>query len=187
MSLTVDARAHALLRRDLDPDEGLPWAAKPQAWAYILPPRMAINVGLLWAAFDSFYLAGAFGQGQAWGLLQGLAVRFVSLHVVPAILLLGWPLWRWLSWRNTAYAITGRRILARQGLVGTLTVLAFDQVEGVELSVTGQAFGVGTVTLLQAAPAKPLRLEAVNDAFHVSTLARRSGRVAVLEEGKAPA
>jgi hypothetical protein len=172
MSLTIDPSAQALLQGALEPGEALQWADRPRAWAYIAPPRLVMGLGLLWAAFDSFYVAGAFGPGVAVGPRQDALLRLLALHVLPLGLLLGWPLLRWLAWRRAAYAITGRRVVVRQGLLGALRATALDQVEAVGLSVGGPAFGVGHVTLRLAPPAKDLHFRSVDDAYHVAKLAR---------------
>ena len=187
MSLTVDEKAGAMLRGSLEPGEALVWADRPRVGAFISPPRPVVVAALLWAILESFYAAGAFGGVAVPVFLGGALLKLVAVQAAPLALLLGWPAVRWLAWRNTAYGLSDRRLLLRQGAFGQATALGLDQVDGVELAVQGRAFGVGTVTLLRGAPAKPIRLEAVNDAFHVSTLARQLGRVAAPEEGKTQA
>lgn len=185
MALTVEAGASALLQRYLEPGEALDWAAQPQAWASITPPKTVLGLGLLWAAFDSFYVAGALGPGPALGPWESLLLRIFALHGVPVALLLGWPLWRWLDRQRTAYAISDRRVLVLGGLLrGRPASARFDALEGVDLRVGGGARGMGSVTLHRSAPAGRLVLRFVDDAYEVSRLARQRAQAASTPEGK---
>ena len=117
------------------------WHEKPRKSAFILNKILPMMpFALAWLAFDSMFISAFFGGADGkGGFLQALknmpdAVRegggflgnmqwfligFFALHLFPVWLWL-WNVFTALArWKNSEYAITDKRILIRNGLVGS--------------------------------------------------------------------
>lgn len=102
----------------LMPDESILWRGTPKKSAFILnsSAKMA-PIAILWLCIDSFFIIQtlAFGAG---GSMAFFLVPFFLIHL--------FPVWTWLyqiltafgRWKNTEYAITDKRIILRNGLIG---------------------------------------------------------------------
>lgn len=146
-------------RKDFAPvlvdGENLVWSGRPVRASFILPPTALVVLGLLWACFDGFIVSTIVRHSRQvpWEFLG----PFFALHGLPVWILLLWPFYRWMAWRNTAYAITDRRFLIRDGVIGTdYQSLEFDRLQGVDVEVDlgGKLFGTGDVKLTEAYTAR---------------------------------
>lgn len=106
------------IERQLMPDESIIWKGKPKKSAFVINASIKMMpIALLWLAFDSMFLGGFF-KGGGLGTMGWFFILFFAFHLMPV--------WIWLSqmltagkrWKNTEYAITDRRILLRNGLIG---------------------------------------------------------------------
>ncbi|MFN8079406.1 MAG: PH domain-containing protein [Kineosporiaceae bacterium] len=89
----------------LSPGERLVLVLRPHAKVLIAPVLV-----LLVTAPVTAYLAGLVPEGSAQAWMR-LALAMVGLVVVGR-----WTLWPFLTWWNTVYAITDRRLVLREGV-----------------------------------------------------------------------
>ncbi len=102
----------------LMPGETIIWKGQPKKMAYVVnsSAKMA-PFAIIWLLFDSFFISTFMGAGIG-GRMLGFIVPFFALHLMPV--------WIWLfnmltasgRWKNTQYAITDKRIIMCNGLVG---------------------------------------------------------------------
>ena len=90
---------------------------KPKKSAYILNQVLAMMpIALIWLAFDSMIIIGAFSANAEKGILLFL-IPFFAFHLMPV--------WIWLAnilsankkWQNTKYYITDKRIIIQNGFI----------------------------------------------------------------------
>lgn len=106
------------IERQLMPDESIIWKGKPKKSAFVINSSIKMMpFALLWLAFDSMFIIGLF-KGDGLGAMGVFFTLFFAIHLMPV--------WIWLSnmltagkrWKNTEYAVTDKRILLRNGLIG---------------------------------------------------------------------
>ena len=102
----------------LMPGECIIWKGQPKKSAYVVNSSMKMApFAIIWLLFDGFFIASMVGTGAA-GHMLGFMIPFFALHLMPV--------WIWLynmltaskRWINTQYAITDKRIIMCNGLVG---------------------------------------------------------------------
>lgn len=102
----------------LMPDEHILWNGTPKKSAYVLNSSVKmLPIAIIWLLFDGFFIFSIFGSG-GMGSFAFFLIPFFALHLMPV--------WIWLSnvltasarWKNTEYAITDKRVLLRNGLIG---------------------------------------------------------------------
>lgn len=102
----------------LMPDETIIWKGGPKKSAFIINSSIKMMpFALLWLAFDGFFIVNVMGAGGFGGMSPFIAIFFL-FHLMPV--------WIWLSnvitakrrWANTEYAVTDKRIMLRNGLIG---------------------------------------------------------------------
>lgn len=107
------------IERQLMPDESIIWSGKPKKSAFIINSAVKMMpVALIWLAFDGFFILNFLGTGEQMGGMGIFLVVFFLFHLMPV--------WIWLKdvitansrWKNTEYAVTDKRIVMRNGLIG---------------------------------------------------------------------
>ena len=102
----------------LMPGEYIIWRGRPKKSAFVLNSSIKMApFAILWLLFDGFFIATLLGTGVA-GRIMGFVIPFFAVHM--------FPVWIWLynmltacgRWKNTEYAITDKRIIMCNGLVG---------------------------------------------------------------------
>ena len=151
----------------LMPEEYIIWKGQPKKSAFVVNSSMKMApFAIIWLLFDGFFIATFVGAGII-GEMLGFIVPFFALHLMPV--------WIWIynmftasgRWKNTQYAITDKRIIMCNGLVGyefqsiyykdisnvTMHVGAIDRMLGVgdiifSLNFNAGAEGVGHAKFL---------------------------------------
>lgn len=101
------------IEKQLMPDESIIWKGIPKKSAFIINSSITMMpFALLWLAFDSFFIliASKTGGFDGMGLIF---IGFFAFHLMPV--------WIWLynvftaygRWKNSAYAVTNKRIIIR--------------------------------------------------------------------------
>ena len=132
-------------------DEQVIWAGYPKKSAYVLNASMKMMpFALIWLLFDGFFIFAIIGTGamSEMGGMKWFLVGFFALHLMPV--------WIWLSnlltagarWKNTEYAVTNKRIMIRNGLIGyEYKSLYYTEITNVSLQVgiIDRMCGVGDI------------------------------------------
>ena len=106
---------------------------------------------LIWLLFDGFFIVNFIGAGEMMGGMALVLVPFFALHLMPV--------WIWLfnmltaskRWKNTEYAVTNKRVLIRNGLVGyQYDSIYYTDIANVSLrvGVIDKMLGVGDIYLV---------------------------------------
>ncbi|MBQ7775244.1 MAG: PH domain-containing protein [Lachnospiraceae bacterium] len=132
----------------LMPNESIIWKGVPKKSAFIInsSAKMA-PIAILWLCFDGFFIGTMFASGGMSGMLWFI-IPFFLFHLMPV--------WIWLyniitaagRWKNTEYAVTDKRIILRNGLIGyEYKSIYYTEIVNVSLSVGAidQMLGVGDV------------------------------------------
>lgn len=142
----------------LMPDESIIWRGTPKKNAFIInSATKMMPFALMWLLFDGFFIAAFLSFGGI-GLMPGMGlflVFFFALHLMPV--------WIWLynvvtavgRWKNTEYAVTDKRIILRNGLVGyEYQSLYYTEIGNVSLHVgfIDQMLGVGDINIAMNVP-----------------------------------
>ncbi len=139
------------LERMLMPDESIIWKGTPKKSAYVINASMKMApIALIWLLFDGVFIANFIGAGELMGGMALILIPFFALHLTPV--------WIWLfnmltaskRWKNTEYAVTNKRILIRNGLVGyQYETIYYTDIANVSLrvGVIDKMLGVGDIYL----------------------------------------
>ena len=141
------------LERMLMPDESIIWKGTPKKSAYVINASMKMApIAIIWLLFDGFFIVNflGFGAGGLMGRMALFLIPFFALHLAPV--------WIWLfnmltaskRWKNTEYAVTNKRILIRNGLVGyQYETIYYTDIANVSLrvGVIDKMLGVGDIYL----------------------------------------
>lgn len=134
-------------------DESVIWKGKPKKSAFIInSSTKMMPIALIWLLFDGFIIATILSTGI--GKLSGMGLFFIfffAFHLAPV--------WIWLfnmltaagRWNNTEYAVTDKRIIIRNGLVGyEYQSLYYTEIGNVSLHVGffDNMLGVGDIYIL---------------------------------------
>lgn len=99
-------------------DETILWKDKPKKSAFIVnASAKMMPVAIIWLLFDSFFIS-SFVKNGGFSQMAFFLVPFFAIHLIPV--------WIWLSnvltankrWKNTEYAVTDKRVIIRNGLIG---------------------------------------------------------------------
>lgn len=139
------------LERMLMPDESIIWKGVPKKSAFVLNSSVKLApFAIIWLLFDGFFIANFIGSGSMMGSMVLVIIPFFALHLMPV--------WIWLfnmltaskRWKNTEYAVTNKRILIRNGLVGyQYETIYYTDIANVSLrvGVIDKMLGVGDINL----------------------------------------
>ena len=129
----IDPETAAEFEPIRDDGEQLIWAGKPHYVPFLASAVPVLFFGALWGCFDLFFLMAARGDRVHGATL--FLYPFLALHSFPAWGSLLYLLWLILSYKNTAYAITNRRVILRSG-VWAPNFQSFDMDQISEVDVT---------------------------------------------------
>ena len=133
----------------LMPNEIVLWQGVPKKSAYIINASVKMfPIALIWLFFDGFIILNMVG-----GFSSG-----INLFLIPFFLIHLFPVWIWLGstltasrrWKNTMYAVTDKRILIRNGLIGyDYKSIYYTEISNVNLRVgmIDKMLGVGDIYL----------------------------------------
>ncbi len=103
----------------LMPGESIIWRGRPKKSAFVLNSSIKMApFAIIWLLIDSSFIIPMLGVGSALGKMLWFMVPFFAIHLMPV--------WIWLykmltacgRWKNTEYAVTDKRIILCNGLVG---------------------------------------------------------------------
>lgn len=127
-----------------DNDETIYWTGQPKFIPFLAKGIPFLIIGLLWGAFDLFFLMNMMSIGGA----QPFIWIFMLLHLFPfygSIL----NMFRLaLVHQNTFYAITSKRLMLRTGFFGIdFKAVDYDKIQNLEVNVgpLEKLFNVGTI------------------------------------------
>jgi len=129
-----------------DNGEELLWAGKPHYVPFLASGIPILVFGTLWGCFDLFFLTAAHA-GNIHGA-TGFIYPFLALHSFPAWGSVLYLIWLALSYKNTAYTITNRRIILRSGVwAPNFQSFDFDKIAEVDVTIgpIEKLIGCGTV------------------------------------------
>ncbi len=135
------------------PDESMIWEGKPKSKAFIINSSLTMMpFALLWLLFDGGFIVAIIVSGgvEQMGAMALILIPFFALHL--------FPVWMWLynvltakkRWENTEYAVTDKRILLRNGLIGyQYQSIYYTEISDVSLHVgaVDKMQGVGDITI----------------------------------------
>ena len=125
-----------------DDDEEILWRDKPKFIPYVIS-ALGLGVGVL--IFVAVYYSIAKNISDKDNTTGNSLIWFI---VLPIILFLFSFLNKILSYSNTSYAFTNKRVIVRSGFIGTdFKIIDYDKISDIEVSVNfiERAFNVGTI------------------------------------------
>jgi len=129
----------------LEPNEKVHWVGKPIFALYLLTGVPFLVGGLIWGLFDYvFFKAGGTFPGPFGAVLP----IFLLVHAAPCWLSILNMLRLALTYRNTFYLVTDRRLILRSGFVGVdFKSVDYDKIQDLEVNVNPfeKLFAAGTV------------------------------------------
>ncbi|MBQ9142855.1 MAG: PH domain-containing protein [Lachnospiraceae bacterium] len=138
----------------LMPDESVIWKGTPKKSAFILNSTIKMApVALIWLFVDGTMISSFAFTGMMKNMMW-FVVPFFVIHLLPV--------WIWIyqiitaagRWKNTEYAVTNKRIILRNGLVGyQYQTIYYTEISNVSLHVGAidRMLGVGDVYILMNA------------------------------------
>ena len=134
----------------LMPNESVLWQGVPKKSAYIINASLKmLPIALIWLFFDGFFIINILAGGFSGGMNLFL-IPFFLIHLFPVWIWLGSTLTASTRWKNTQYAVTDKRILIRNGLIGyDYKSIYYTEISNVNLRVgmIDKMLGVGDIYL----------------------------------------
>jgi membrane protein YdbS with pleckstrin-like domain len=136
----------ALFEEIRDPNEEILYAGKPLFLPFLFPSFWLLAAVLIYAiVIGSLYLDHYHHQPRLiWEYLSGS----LWIQLVPIGLGLGWTVWKWLSYPNTRYAFSDKRVMIRSGVWGIdYKTINYDKIRNISVKVNPleNRLGAGTV------------------------------------------
>ncbi len=129
----------------LNQGERILWADKPHRTIHLLKGVPMLIFGLLWGAFDFFFIMMARGTGMMFFM-----VPFMLIHMAPLWIGVGGMIALLASYRNTIFCYTDKRVIIRGGFWGIdYKSIDFDAIAAIEVNVNPieNNLGVGTIRI----------------------------------------
>lgn len=135
----------------LMPDESVIWKGMPKKSAFILNSTIKMApFAIIWLLFDGFMIF-SFAFSGAMKSMLWFIIPFFAFHLMPV--------WIWLyqmitavgRWKNTEFAVTNKRIILRNGLVGfQYQSVYYTDISNVSLHVGAidRMLGVGDIYII---------------------------------------
>lgn len=143
------------IENQLMPDESIIWKGSPKKSAFIINSAMGMMpIALLWLAVDGFFIATFIATGAAKHMLFFI-IPFFAIHLAPVWVWLGNIFTAKKRWENTSYAVTDKRIVIRNGLIGyEYQSIYYTDIANVSLRVgaVDKMLGVGDIAIYLNAP-----------------------------------
>lgn len=155
--MNTDMAAAQLFDQVRDNNENVLWAGRPAFLPFLASGMPFLVIGLIWFSIDffGFIRPMLLGKGHTAPGFTGFMIPFFALHLFPfwgSVLNL---LRLFLVHKNTAYAITSRRVMFRGGFWGiNFESIDFDQITDLQVNIgpIESSIGVGTISIYTAAP-----------------------------------
>lgn len=133
----------------LMPNENILWQGMPKKSAFIINSTVKmLPIALIWLLIDGTFIVNILGGGMMAGGMSFFLIPFFLLHLFPVWIWLGSTLTASTRWKNTQYAITDKRILIRNGLIGyDYKSIYYTEISNVNLRVgmIDKMLGVGDI------------------------------------------
>ena len=108
------------------------WQGKPDKFCYMWRSvGKLLPIAFIWLLFDGFFIATILSgdmdmpQGMPWFLIV-----FFALHLLPVWKVIGMFIKKSLEHKNVIYAVTDKRVIARNGVIG----LDFDNITYMDIA-----------------------------------------------------
>lgn len=106
------------------------WSGKPDKFCYIWRSvGKLLPFALIWLLFDGFMI-GSFVSAGELGAMWWFVVIFFALHLMPVWICVGQLVKLQFEHKNVIYAITDKRVLLRNGVIG----LDFENINYTDIS-----------------------------------------------------
>lgn len=131
-----------------DQDERILWESKPELIPFLLTGLPFFIIGILWALFDSIFFMNLVSfDGSGFNLF---IIGFMLIHLFPFYGSI-FNLFR-LAFvhKNTAYAITNKRLMLKTGFFGLdFKMVDYDRIQNLEVNVNPleKLLNVGTIKI----------------------------------------
>ncbi|MDX9916502.1 MAG: PH domain-containing protein [Gudongella sp.] len=129
----------------LNSGERILWADRPNRIVHMMRALPMLIFGLLWGTFDLFFILMIRGNGP--GLML---VPFFLLHLFPLWLGVGGMLATLVTYQNTIFCYTDKRVIVRSGFWGVdYKSTEFDAIRTIEVNVNPleNSMGLGTIRI----------------------------------------
>lgn len=149
-------------------NETMIWEGTPDEvcyiWAGVIP---MIPFAFIWIMFDAFFLVTLFSSGIN-GKMLWFIIPFFLLHLMPVWATIGTYAKNKLEYKNVVYAITNKRVLIRDGIVGIdFKSIDFAEIDNihVHVNILEKIRNVGTIVC--SVDSKNYNLMSVKDPYQV--------------------
>jgi hypothetical protein len=153
--MNTDIASAQLFEQIRDPNESVLWAGRPAFLPFLASGIPFLIIGLIWFSIDffGFIRPMLLGSGHAPKGFAGFMVPFFMLHLFPFWGSVLNMLRLVLVHKNTAYAVTNRRVMFRGGLWGiNFESIDFDQITDLQVTIgpLEKSIGAGTISITSA-------------------------------------
>lgn len=132
--------------------ETIIWRGRPKKSAFVLNSSIKMApFAIIWLLIDSSFIVPMLGAGSALGRMLWFMVPFFVIHLMPVWIWLYKMLTACSRWKNTEYAVTDKRIILCNGLVGyEFQSIYYKDIAHVTMHVGAidRFCGVGDITVL---------------------------------------
>lgn len=154
--MNTDLSTAQLFDQVRDSNENVLWSGRPAFLPFIASGIPFLVLGLIWFSIDffGFIRPMLLGHGRASQGLTGFMIPFFALHLFPFWASVLNLLRLFLVHKNTAYAITTRRVMFRGGFWGiNFESIDFDQITDLQVNIgpIENSIGAGTISIYTAA------------------------------------
>jgi uncharacterized membrane protein YdbT with pleckstrin-like domain len=135
-------------REILDTNETITWTGKPVFLPFLATGIPFLIFGAIWGIMDYGFIAAFLSGNFSSTPFNFTLIPFFLLHLAPLWLSILNILRLVLSYNNTAYAFTNKRVIMRTGFWGTdFKSVDYDKISDIKVNVNPleNLFGVGTI------------------------------------------
>ena len=149
--------------------ENILWQGKPDKFCFLWRTLVKmVPVAIIWLLFDGFFIFTIISSGAAKEMLWFMII-FFAIHLLPVWKVIGAFIKGQLEHKNVLYAITDKRIIVRNGVIG----LDFESINyadisnvRVDVSVIERIKQVGTV-FITTASGKSICLLSIPEPYNI--------------------
>jgi len=125
------------LDKVLNENEKIFWEGAPSFWPFIFSGSIATTCfGLIWMAFLIPFIGVAIMDIIIGTHIFGFAIFLTPHFWIGLFLVFGIPIYQYLVFKHTYYAVTDKRVILQRGWIGRdFEILDFDKITNVEVNV----------------------------------------------------
>ncbi len=121
---------HDDLQDVLFESENVLWQGKPDKFCYLWRSfGKMLPAAIIWLLFDGFFIGTMISSGAAKDMWWFMII-FFGIHLLPVWKVIGSIIKARLEYKNVIYAVTDRRVIARNGVIG----LDFENINYTDIS-----------------------------------------------------